>query len=174
VGAHQFRRLYLSFAEARLCFVETGGPSLVADVVEYAGLPADKAAQVATVPDGYELLPFAAEPDIINPISSRSMIARGWWVVEGMTYPNRARTAKGKDRILVFEDTNGTANSTSATVFMEKLNLVSGIEVGYGACTWEQRRICISFREELGQPRAGRRARGAAGWLGFPGTRTRP
>src|SRR6185295_10088729 len=39
------------------------------DVVEFAGLPADKAASVAAVPEGYELKVFASEPDIINPIS---------------------------------------------------------------------------------------------------------
>ena len=39
-------------------------PNLKADTIEFAGLPAEKAAQVATVPEGYELKVFAAEPDI--------------------------------------------------------------------------------------------------------------
>ena len=45
------------------------GAQLAADVVEFAGLPADKAASVAAVPEGYELKVFASEPEIINPIS---------------------------------------------------------------------------------------------------------
>lgn len=36
------------------------------------------------------------------------------------------------DRILVFEDTDGDGQHDKRTVFLEKLNLVSGIEVGFG------------------------------------------
>ena len=61
------------------------------------------------------------------------------WVVEGMTYPQRAKTEPGapewlggKDRILVFEDMDGDGKADKRTVFMEGLNLVSGIEVGFG------------------------------------------
>jgi putative membrane-bound dehydrogenase-like protein len=114
-------------------------PSLKPDVVEYAGIPAEKAAQVATVPAGYELKVFAAEPDIINPIAFCMDDRARVWVVEGMTYPQRAKTEPGApewlggaDRILVFEDTDGDGHFDKRTVFMEGLNLVSGIEVGFG------------------------------------------
>ena len=114
-------------------------PSLKPDTIEFAGLPAEKAAQVATVPAGYELKVFAAEPDIINPIAFCMDDRARVWVVEGMTYPQRAKTEPGapewlggKDRILVFEDTDGDGNADKRTVFMEGLNLVSGIEVGFG------------------------------------------
>ena len=40
---------------------------------------------------------------------------------------------RGQDRILVFEDTNGDGKFDKRTVFMEGLNLVSGLEVGFGA-----------------------------------------
>ncbi len=114
-------------------------PSLKRDTIEFAGLPAEKAAQVATVPAGYELKVFAAEPDIINPIAFCMDDRARVWVVEGMTYPQRAKTEPGapewlggKDRILVFEDTDGDGKADKRTVFMEGLNLVSGIEVGFG------------------------------------------
>jgi putative membrane-bound dehydrogenase-like protein len=114
-------------------------PNLKPDEVQFAGLPAEKAAQVATVPAGYELKVFAAEPDIINPISFCMDDRARVWVVEGMTYPQRAKTEPGapewlggKDRILVFEDTDGDGHFDKRTVFMEGLNLVSGIEVGFG------------------------------------------
>ncbi len=114
-------------------------PQLPADVVEFAGLPADKAAAVAAVPEGYELKVFASEPDIINPISFCMDDRARLWVVEGLTYPQRIKEAPGtpaglggKDRILVFEDTDGDGKADKRTVFMEGLNLVSGIEVGYG------------------------------------------
>ncbi|HEU5145600.1 MAG TPA: PVC-type heme-binding CxxCH protein, partial [Chryseosolibacter sp.] len=54
------------------------------------------------------------------------------WVVEGHTYPVRQPEGQGKDRILIFEDTDGDGKHDKRTVFMEGLNLVSGIEVGLG------------------------------------------
>jgi len=113
--------------------------ALPPDVVEFAGLPAEKAAAVAVVPEGYELKVFASEPDIVNPISFCMDDRARLWVVEGRTYPQRAKEAPGtpaglggQDRILVFEDTDGDGKADKRTVFMEGLNLVSGIEVGYG------------------------------------------
>src|SRR5690606_39025948 len=54
------------------------------------------------------------------------------WVVEGHTYPTPAPEGQGKDRILIFEDTDGDGTLDSRKVFMENLNLVSGIEIGMG------------------------------------------
>ena len=42
-----------------------------------------------------------------------------------------ADKAKG-DRILIFEDTDGDGQFDKRTVFTEGLNLVSGLEVGFG------------------------------------------
>ena len=53
-------------------------------------------------------------------------LPRGWG--EGGRRPE----GEGRDRILVLEDTNGDGQFDKRTVFMEKLNLVSGIEVGFG------------------------------------------
>jgi putative membrane-bound dehydrogenase-like protein len=111
---------------------EKTGSDLKTDAVLYAGLPADKATQVATLPKGFELKLFAAEPDIVNPISFCIDDRGRIWVAEGRTYPTRAKDGEGQDRILVFEDTDGDGHADKRTVFMEKLNLVSGIEVGFG------------------------------------------
>ncbi len=105
---------------------------LTPDVVEHVGLPAAKAAEVATVPEGYELKVFAAEPDIVNPIAFAMDDRARVWVVESLTYPTRAKEGEGKDRILVFEDSDGDGVADKRTVFIEGLNLVSGIEVGSG------------------------------------------
>ena len=105
---------------------------LAVDKVAFAGLKPEQVPGAATVPEGYELVVFAAEPDIVNPISF-CLDERGRaWVVEGMTYPNRAKDGEGKDRVLIFEDTDGDHKFDKRTVFLDKLNLVSGIEVGHG------------------------------------------
>ena len=47
-------------------------------------------------------------------------------------YPLRAPEGEGRDRILIFEDTNGDGRLDRRKVFIDKLNLVSGLEVGFG------------------------------------------
>jgi putative membrane-bound dehydrogenase-like protein len=54
------------------------------------------------------------------------------WVAEAYTYPRRAPEGQGKDRVLIFEDTNGDGKFDKRTVFVEGLNIVSGLEVGFG------------------------------------------
>ncbi len=128
----------------------------VADVVPFAGLSPQDACDKATLPAGFKMHVFAAEPDLIQPIAF-TMDDRGrMWVVEGITYPKRRGTVTppekrgtngdgsnpseeqlkdifgGADRILVFEDTDGDHKFDKKTVFLEHLNLVSGIEVGFG------------------------------------------
>ena len=44
----------------------------------------------------------------------------------------RAPEGKGRDRILIFEDADGDGKFDKRKVFAEKLNLVSGLEVGFG------------------------------------------
>ncbi len=102
------------------------------DPVVNAGLSGIEAAKAMKLPDGFKITLAAAEPDIVRPISF-TIDARGrLWVVEGHTYPTPAPEGQGKDRILIFEDTDGDGTLDSRKVFMENLNLVSGIEIGMG------------------------------------------
>jgi putative membrane-bound dehydrogenase-like protein len=122
------------FHEAAPKFAETAPAvtTLTPDTVKFAGLASEEAVKAATVADGFELKLFAAEPEIVNPISFCLDDRGRVWVVEGRTYPNRAKDGEGKDNILVFEDTDGDGKADKRTVFMEGLNLVSGIEIGFG------------------------------------------
>lgn len=102
------------------------------DPVINAGLSGVEAAKAMTLPKGFKITLAAAEPDIIRPISF-TIDARGrLWVVEGHTYPVPAPEGQGRDRILIFEDTDGDGTLDKRKVFIENLNLVSGIEVGMG------------------------------------------
>lgn len=102
------------------------------DVVAFDGLPAEEAARVALLPEGFKLHVFAAEPDIKQPIAFCIDHRGRVWVAEAYQYPRRAPEGQGKDRILIFEDTNGDHRFDKRTVFMEGLNLISGMEVGFG------------------------------------------
>jgi putative membrane-bound dehydrogenase-like protein len=102
------------------------------DLVMYAGLSADDAVRLATLPAGFTMHPFAAEPDIRQPIAFCLDHRGRVWVAEGHSYPLRRPEGEGLDRILVFEDTTGDHRFDRRVVFMEGLNLVSGLEVGHG------------------------------------------
>src|SRR3989441_11430091 len=95
-----------------------------------APLPPRVAAMKMTLPPGFKATLFAGEPDVVQPIAFCIDDRGRLWVVEGMSYPKKRPEGEGIDRILVFEDTDGDGKFNKRTVFMEKLNLVSGIEVG--------------------------------------------
>lgn len=113
----------------------------VADAYKYAGLKPLDAAKAMTVPPGFEVTLFAGEPDVHQPIAFCFDHRGRLWVVEAYVYPRRhpekgpvlpeQDRAKG-DKILIFEDSDGDGKFDKRTVFMEGLNLVSGIEVGFG------------------------------------------
>jgi putative membrane-bound dehydrogenase-like protein len=102
------------------------------DKIKFAGLSPEDAAKDMTLPPGFKATLFAGEPDVKQPIAFAIDDRGRLWVAEAYTYPIRAAEGQGKDRILVFEDTNGDGKFDRRTVFLEGLNLVSGLEVGFG------------------------------------------
>jgi putative membrane-bound dehydrogenase-like protein len=107
-------------------------PKSTADSYPYAGLSPRKAAEVMTVPDGFTVKLFAGEPDVHQPIAFCTDDRGRLWVAEAHSYPVRRADKDANDRILIFEDTDGDGVFDKKTVFMEGLNLVSGLEVGFG------------------------------------------
>lgn len=103
-----------------------------ADTVKFAGLSPEDAAKEASLPPGFSMKLFAGEPDIRQPIAFALDDRGRIWVAEAYTYPRRAPEGQGKDRILIFEDTDGDGKFDKRTVFIEHLNLVSGLAVGFG------------------------------------------
>ncbi len=105
---------------------------LTLDDVKFAGLSPEQAAKEMTLPPGFKATLFAGEPDVKQPIAFCIDDRGRLWVVENYTYPIRQPEGQGKDRIVVFEDTNGDGKFDKRTVFMEGLNMASGIEWGFG------------------------------------------
>src|SRR5206468_1041004 len=103
-----------------------------ADVYKYAGLPPEKAARVMTVPEGFDVKLFAGEPDVHQPIAMCLDDRGRLWVAEAYSYPVRRADKDARDRIVIFEDTDGDGTFDKRTVFMEGLNLISGLEIGFG------------------------------------------
>ncbi len=92
----------------------------------------EQALAAMQLPAGFKAELIAAEPDLVQPIAMTFDERGRIWVVEGKTYPERAPEGQGRDRILILEDSDGDGTYETRKVFMENLNLVSGIEVGFG------------------------------------------
>ncbi len=105
---------------------------LTDDNYKYAGLKPEESAQVMTVPEGFTVKLFAGEPDVKQPIAFCQDDRGRLWVAEAYCYPQRRKDSEGKDRILIFEDVDGDGKFDKCTVFADNLNLVSGIELGFG------------------------------------------
>jgi putative membrane-bound dehydrogenase-like protein len=102
------------------------------DAVLHAGLSPEEAARAMTLPKGFSVKLAASEPDVVRPIAFALDDRGRLWVAEAHTYPLRAEEGEGQDRILILEDTDGDGRLDSRKVFVENLNLVSGIEIGFG------------------------------------------
>jgi putative membrane-bound dehydrogenase-like protein len=96
------------------------------------GLSPVEAAKAMTVPPGFSVSLFAGEPDVKQPIAMAIDDRGRLWVAEAYSYPVKVPADQAKDRILIFEDANGDGTFDKKTVFIEGLNLVSGLEVGHG------------------------------------------
>jgi|SRR5579883_298792 len=102
-------------------------------------LPAEKAARTSVLLDGFQMNVFAAEPDVIQPISF-AIDARGRvWVAEALNYGTWQPT--GRDRVVILEQRDG---KLKRTLFYEGFNYITGIEVGFGG-VWVMSPPCLYF-----------------------------
>jgi putative membrane-bound dehydrogenase-like protein len=107
-------------------------PVLPFDPVVHTGLAPEAARAAMTVPPGFEVTLVAAEPAIHQPIAFTIDAQGRIWVVEANTYPARAPDGEGRDTIVVLEDRDTDGTFERRSVFAEGLDLVSGLEVGFG------------------------------------------
>ena len=96
------------------------------------GLPPAEAAAAMSLPPGFQVTLLAGEPDVRQPIAMCFDDRGRLWVAEAYSYPKRVPKEEARDRILIFEDTDGDSRLDSRKVFAEGLNLVSGLQVGFG------------------------------------------
>ncbi|HSQ56893.1 MAG TPA: hypothetical protein VLM40_14220, partial [Gemmata sp.] len=113
-----------------LAFEDSGSRLTAAD--SDRPVPVSQAASKMTVPKGFKVTLFAGEPDVVQPIAFTFDDRGRMWVVECVTYPNWVRDGKGKDRVIILEDTDGDGVHDKKTVFMTDGVNLSGIELGFG------------------------------------------
>ncbi|MBS0204447.1 MAG: c-type cytochrome [Planctomycetes bacterium] len=103
------------------------------DVTSQA-LPPLEAARGFRVPEGFSVTVFAAEPDVQNPIAMAWDHRGRLWVAENYTYADRIRKFDLglRDRVLIFEDTDGNGRFDKRTVFTDDVQMLTSIAVGHG------------------------------------------
>ncbi len=125
---------HVNFDDFRLHDARPAVPTQTASADTYAhsGLSPEEAAKAMTLPAGFEVTLVAGEPDVVQPIAFAIDDRGRLWVAEAYSYPHRVSPEKARDRILIFEDADHNGSFEKRTVFTDKLNLVSGLEVGFG------------------------------------------
>jgi putative membrane-bound dehydrogenase-like protein len=97
-------------------------------------MPAAEAAAKFTLPPGFKATVFAAEPDVQNPIAM-AWDGRGrLWIAENYTYAESPLRfdMKLRDRILIFEDTDGDGHFDQRSVFTDNVQMLTSVETGLG------------------------------------------
>lgn len=90
----------------------------------------EEAVRSFKAPEGFKVTLFAGEPDVAQPIAMAWDDRGRLYVAECYSYPDWQAT--GKDRILVFEDTDGDGKFDKRWVFLDNLPNLTGIQVGHG------------------------------------------
>jgi putative membrane-bound dehydrogenase-like protein len=85
-------------------------------------------------PAGFQVTLFAAEPDVQQPIAMTFDSRGRLWVAENYTYAEREVyfDRQLRDRILIFEDTDGDGQFDRRKVFWDRGQLLSSVELGFG------------------------------------------
>lgn len=96
-------------------------------------LPAEAAAKSLVVPKGMKATLFAGEPMVSQPMALTTDARGRVWVVENFSYPKWITDgSRGRDRVVILEDTDGDGRADKRKVFADGLANVSGIALGAG------------------------------------------
>lgn len=95
-------------------------------------LPAQNTVAQMFVPEGFKVEIVSSEPNLFQPVAFTFDERGRIWVAEALSYPTKRPEGEGLDRIVIMTDRDGNGSFESRKVFAEGLNLVSGLEVGYG------------------------------------------
>ncbi len=126
--------------------------------------PADSAARVV-LRDGFRADLWAAEPDILKPISMTFDERGRLYIAETKDYPNELRPpGQGRDRIKVCEDTDGDGRADRFTVFAENLSIPTGLCAANGGLVVVEGGRTLFLRDADGDGRAEERRVLFSGW----------
>ncbi|NND35462.1 MAG: dehydrogenase [Saprospiraceae bacterium] len=121
------------------------------------------------IPPGFSLELFAAEPDVINPISMAWDHRGRLWVIETKDYPNEINVTDGigNDRIKIIEDTDDDGKGDKFTVFADNLSVPTSLVFSNGGVIVSQAPHFLFLRDTDGDDVADERRILFSGWGTF-------
>ena len=129
-------------------------PLSVEDSMKFIHTPAEFSVQL-----------FAAEPDIVKPISFNFDERGRMWLLETVDYPNKILNGQpGDDRIRILEDTNGDGRADKFTVFADRLNIPTSLTFANGGVIVSQAPHILFFKDTNGDDKADVREVLSTGW----------
>ncbi len=106
-----------------------------------------------TVPEGFEVTLFAAEPDVRQPIAFDIDDRGRLWVAECLTYEGGLYDHQYNDRLLICDDVAGDGRFDRRQVFWEGRGPLTGVTLGFGGvwvlCAGELRLIPDRDRNDV-------------------------
>ncbi len=117
-----------------------------------------------TLPPGFFATCFAHEPDVRKPIAIDFDERGRVWVLECYAYPHKQPPGQGRDRIRIFEDTDGDGVADKVTTFADGLNLATGMALGYGGVFVGEPPELVFLRDTNGDGIADQRVVLLDGW----------
>lgn len=135
--------------------VQLQAPLSPQDSIRYTQVPAD-----------FELMLFAAEPDVVKPIYMAWDERGRAWVVEARDYPHNLvpEGQPGNDTIKICEDTDGDGKADKFTVFADKLNLATSLVFVNGGIMVSEARHMLFLLDTDGDDKADVREAILPGW----------
>src|SRR5262245_22693481 len=99
-----------------------------------SALTPQASASAMQLPPGFRASVFAAEPDVQNPIACAWDNRGRLWVAENYTYAEHPLRldSRLRDRVLIFEEKNSSGHFSSRKVFLDNLERLTSLEVGFG------------------------------------------
>jgi putative membrane-bound dehydrogenase-like protein len=141
LGARRLPNLHVCVMILLLCVVSPGFtqesrnqlPKKQHKVSDAPFLKPKEAVAKMSIPDGFEVSVFAAEPDIAEPIGFCFDDRGRMWVAENFNYQTRRQhTNDPVSRIQILEDTDGDGVFDKKKTFTDKLTFTSGLACGFG------------------------------------------
>jgi putative membrane-bound dehydrogenase-like protein len=119
-----------------------------------------------SVPEGFHLELFAAEPDFAGKPIAMTWDERGrLWACVTVDYPNELqRRGEGHDHISICEDTNGDGRADKFTIFAENLSIPTSIAFHRGGVIVQNARETIYLKDTNGDDKADVRETLITGW----------
>ncbi len=129
-------------------------------------IPAAESMQHYSVPRGFHLELFAAEPDFVGKPIAMNWDERGrLWVCETTDYPNELQPrGQGRDRIRICEDTDGDGRADKFTVFAEQLSIPTAIVFHRGGVIVQDGTETLYLKDTNGDDKADVREVLINGW----------